>query len=390
MFKWPLNVSNFTWLDRLKICGFFLNPNNRWTQGDYVLEYEKKMARYIGCEYAVFVSSGSTANSILASYTKDILCKGISKDKIVVLPSTTWITSCSPFIREGFTPKFIDINLTDFSMDLDKLENFLIEHKGKNDIACVFITSLLGFYPDIKRIQTLESSFKIKIMLDNCESTLTTYNHKNISSYFTSTTSTYFGHNTCSGTGEGGFVFTNSLEEYEYFLMCRNHGMTRSVSNPDKYRNQKVDARFDFNFLGNNYRNTEIAAFGGLLDFKRLGKYFLSRRYLYYGFSVTLGDKYLLPSLNRFKGQDVPFCLPIIGGDSKLARYVCESSSIEIRPIISGFIGFQKAFNSYFKDENISDFPNSIKLHESGFYIGLHSQVKPKEVLKLCYKLNKL
>ena len=33
--------------------------------------FESKMAEYIGCKYAVFVSSGSTANTILAMYLKD-------------------------------------------------------------------------------------------------------------------------------------------------------------------------------------------------------------------------------------------------------------------------------------------------------------------------------
>jgi dTDP-4-amino-4,6-dideoxygalactose transaminase len=52
--------------------------------------------------------------------------------------------------------------------------------------------------------------------------------------------------------------------------MARNHGMTRSVKNPEKYINKDVDSRFDFYFLGSNFRNTDINAFIGLLDFKRI------------------------------------------------------------------------------------------------------------------------
>ena len=48
---------------------------------------------------------------------------------IVVFPSTTWITSVSPFIREGFEPKFIDISLTNYAIDLDKLETYLDDNQ---------------------------------------------------------------------------------------------------------------------------------------------------------------------------------------------------------------------------------------------------------------------
>ena len=97
------------------------------------------MAEYIGVKYAVFVSSGSTANTILAQYLKDSLKN--SKRNIVVLPSTTWQTSCSPWIREGFVPHFIDVSLEDFSIDKEKLEQFL--NNNSKNVACVFPTSLI-------------------------------------------------------------------------------------------------------------------------------------------------------------------------------------------------------------------------------------------------------
>ena len=88
MIKWPLNINNFTLIDRLKIAKFILSTKNKWTQDIHVKNFEKLMAEYIGVKYAVFVSSGSTANTILAQYLKDSLKN--SKRNTVVLPSTTW------------------------------------------------------------------------------------------------------------------------------------------------------------------------------------------------------------------------------------------------------------------------------------------------------------
>ena len=263
--NWPLNIDNFTDDDRKVVSDFILNKNNRLTQGPKVKEFEEQMAKFVGSKYSVFVSNGSTANSILASYNKDF-----NNKPYVVLPSTTWSTSCSPWIREGFEPIFVDISMDDFSIDKDLLINVL--DKCADKISCVFPTSLIGYTPDIKFYQHISEKYGVKVMFDNCENTFGEYKNKNISSYFTSTTSTYFGHQLQSV--EGGFVFTNNQNEYEKFLMYRNHGMARSLSayglDASKVENSDVDPLFDFNLLGNNYRSSEINAVFGYKTSRRV------------------------------------------------------------------------------------------------------------------------
>lgn len=397
-YKWPLNVQNATWLDRLKLAGFVLNPANRWTQDKYVAQFEIEMAKFVGCQYVVFVSSGSAANTILFMYLRDKLKEKKSKRNIVVVPSTTWITAISPVIREGFIPHFIDITVKDFSMNLSKLEEFL--EKKHKEVACVFITSLLGFSPDIDKINKIKAKYpNIKIFFDNCESGLTEfYIGSNISSSITSTTSTYFGH--CINSNEGGFLFTNNPTEYNYFLMLRNHGMTRSLIHPTFYTpyseqsydmvlNPLVDARFDFYCLGNNFRNTEFNALTGLLDIKRVEKYKEKRKVLFDIFASCLsGVNFILPER---KPGDVPFSLPIIiqGGDSTrfdLIKSICVAEGIETRPIISGCLLDHTCLRKYKKN---GKFPVSEYIGKFGFYIGLYSKLKERKIINLVEKINK-
>jgi CDP-6-deoxy-D-xylo-4-hexulose-3-dehydrase len=382
-FNWPLNVNNFTLVDKLKICKFILNPLNRWTQDIQVKKFEEKFANYISKKYSVYVSSGSTANTLLAMYLKDTK----PNKKVIIFPSTTWITSVSPFLREGFSPKFIDVSLKDFSMDLDLLEIYLSEFSEK--VACVFLTSLLGYVPDIDRLKFLEKTYNVKVMLDNCENTFGTYNRKNVSKEFTSTTSTYFGHQLQSI--EGGFIFTDSEEEYNYFLMARNHGMVRSIpGDKSKYQNSLVDPRFDFNILGNNFRNTDLNAFIGQLDFKRLDSYIERRLELYTLFKTNLNsDKYVLPE-NFENRVHVPFSLPIICKNKedkiKILNY-CDAKKIETRPIISGNLLRQTCLKNY---DNFSNYPVSEFLNENGLYIGLYSKLKNSQVENLVKDLNSI
>lgn len=377
-FVWPLNDSSFTFLDRLKICKFILNYKNKWTQSKYVKKIEQDFAKFVGSKYAVFVSSGSTANTLLAMHLKD---KYYSKSKnIVIFPSTTWTTSISPFIREGFQPKFIDINLEDYCLDLEATEKFL--QKNHKRVAAIVCVSLIGQVPDVEKLQRLESKYKVRILLDNCENTLGLYKNKNISSYFTSTTSTYFGHQLQSV--EGGLIFTNSEEEYEYFLMNRNHGMTRSLTVYDidssKYKNPEVNKLFDFYSLGNNFRNTDINAFIGLLDFARIDLYCEKRLKVYDQIKNLLKDKDLILPIDFKNRTAIPFCFPFLSKDLNLIKKLinfCKENHIETRPIISGNLLKQTCYKNY---GNFKNFKNSEFVHTNGFYIGIYPSLSKKQI----------
>ena len=374
-------------MDRFKICHFFLNSKNFWTMSKNVADFEKKMAAYAGSRYAVYVSSGSTANTLLAMHLKD----GYGPNKAsrathkntVIFPSTTWTTSVSPFIREGFQPKFIDINLKDFSMDLDILDKYL--ECNSKFVCCVFLTSLIGFVPDMERIQELSRKYDVVFMMDNCENTFGHFKNKNVSSFFTSSTSTYFGHQIQSV--EGGFVFTNSPDEYDYFLLARNHGLTRSINDPNLIENTDVDKQFDFFLLGSNFRNSDIHAFIGLLDFRRLKKIKSKREKLYLTFFNALNDKKTLVAPDDVFGHS-PFCLPILCETEEqkktLLRY-CTDNHIETRPIISGNLLKQTCYKSF---DEWSSFPNSEYLNQKCFYVGLHAKVKERDVKMLAQKIN--
>ena len=391
--NWPLNINNFNFLDRLLISLFILNSKNRWTQDKNVKTFERNMAKFIGCKYAVFVSSGSTANTLIAQYIKDTTINFKEKNKII-LPSTTWQTSCSPWIREGFEPIFIDIDLKDFSIDKNKLIEYI--KINKDSIACIFPTSLIGYTQDMDILKNIQETHNVTVILDNCENTLGSFKNNNISSYFTSSTSTYFGHQLQSI--EGGFIFTNNIKEYEYFIMNRNHGMSRSLDSynldKSKYLNPKVDPFFDFYSLGNNFRNTDLNAFIGNLDLSRAKKY-TEKRIEKYNLLYDLLDKnkYYLPKNNRYQCKDVPFCLPIIVKNNnkellEKALNYCKASNIEYRPIISGFLGYQTCYKKYFT--KLHDYPNSIYLHEYGFYVGLYPTLNIKYIKRLANDLNNL
>jgi len=406
MFKWSLNESQFNFLDRLKICGFFLNPRNFWTQNRQVCLFEREMAEKMGYKYSVFVSSGSTANTILAMYLRDKLKSLKEKERnIVVLPSVTWQTSCSPWIREGFDPYFIDVSMENYGMDLDKLQDFLAKNHEK--IAVVFPTALLGFNLNYAKLNSLKELYPdIEFFIDQCENNfgvVDDFSGMNSFQKFTCTTSTYFGHEIQSV--EGGFLLTNDINEYRKFILYRNHGMVRSLENTsfDKEENKEhsyeiankdVDFRFDFNLMGSNFRNTDINAFIGRLDLRKCQDNIDKRRNLYKLFVKKINRNRYHLALDGEESRKVsPFCLPIItkGDDKQDRNFILDTylmaTGIETRPIISGFLGYQKAYIGLLDEK---DHPNAVYLHKNGRYVGLHPKVTEKQMNGLIEFLNQI
>jgi len=399
-FNWPLADNNFSWLDRLKICSFFLNPFNRWTQDKFVRKYEDLVAKYTGNKYAVFVSSGSTANQLIAQKVKDDLTKKNlwpQKNKVIV-NAVTWQTNVSVWVREGFEPVFIDIDLSDFCLNFEKLETYL--EKNHEDVACVFPTSVLGYTPNLFRLKNLESEYQdIKFALDNCENFFGEFGRKNICSEFTSSTSCFVAHQISTGQ-EGGFIFTNNEDEYIYYLLSRAHGLLRNLipyrhkfSNPnliEELNNKLVDKQFDFQTLSSNYRGSDIAAFCGLLDFKRVGKYKEQRIKICSKFKEHLDkEKFYLPE-SRLNTFDVAFCLPIIVKDeninllNKIKKYL-DKNKIERRGFISGNMLRQLPYQKY---GNYKDYENAEYLNDFAIYIGLNQNTTEKDIINLCKSLN--
>lgn len=425
-YKWPLAQNEFSWLDRLKICSFFLKKSNRWSQDKYIKQYESKMAEYTGSKYAVATSSGSSSNQLICQYIKDDLIKNSKwpQKNQVIVNSVTWQSNVSVWIREGFEPIFIDVNLEDFCLDYKQLEDYLKIHSDK--VACVFPTSVLGFVPDVNKLKTICTRFSVPLKFDNCESIFGQYESQYESQYlggkifrnvcgdFTSSTSGFVAHQITSGA-EFGLIFTNSKEEFRYYLMARAHGLIRNLhpykehfdsmdwnynNDYDVLYNPLVDSQFDFNVLSSNYRSSDISAYCSLLDFKRIDQNKKHRKRIYNLFYNNIDHlRYYLPS-ERQGCEDTAFCLPIIiklnnienANDNEINRLInvkklLDSEKVEKRGFISGNMLRQTNYQKYgdYKDYKVAEYLNNF-----GQYIGLNGKAAEKQVLSLVEKLNLL
>ena len=305
---WPLMEETITLKDRLKMAAFILT-SSRLTNGPKVRQFENEWSSWLGVKHSLYVSSGSTANTLLVSSVKELY--GLKDGDKVLVPACTWVTNICPIIQAGLEPIFCDINLKNYSFDEDELKYVAEQHP---DIKAVFITHLIGLSSDVEKVKEIFPN--ALILEDVCEShgVEGPKNKRGIDGVG-STFSFYFGHHIT--TIEGGFVCTNNTELYELMRMKRSHGMAREAS-PELFKkyveeNPEIDPAFLFMTEGFNLRNHEVCAVLGLSQLKKLDKNISIRRDNYSYWWTHLSDgKYYIP---EYQGGNSSFSFPIIAKD---------------------------------------------------------------------------
>ena len=86
--------------------------------GKKVEEFEGGMARLFGKQFGLMVNSGSSANFLVLNMLK---CPGVE----VITPALTFGTTAAPIIQNGMIPKFFDVDLDTYQIDVNAVEEYL-------------------------------------------------------------------------------------------------------------------------------------------------------------------------------------------------------------------------------------------------------------------------
>lgn len=361
--------------DDIDLLVDFVKTTKRFTQFIKVKEFEQAWSDWQGCKYSVFVNSGSSANLTLVAAMKELY--GWKAGDEVIVPAVTWVTNISPIMQLGLKPVFVDINLKDLSFEYEQ-----IKEKITNRTRAIFVTHLIGFPADMKKINTIVEGRDIQIMEDCCESHGAKIKEIKVGNFGVgSTFSFYWGHHIT--TVEGGMICTDNEKLYNLCLLKRSHGLAREL--PEKYheiyRNQYPEINFNFLFLtdGFNFRNTELHAVLGLSQIEKLDKYINIRNKNYSEF-IDMCKKYK----NFFYIFELDgissFCLPFVFKDNEMKRGFQEKlidTGIESRPVISGNLLKQPFLKNH---GNPSDFKNAELIDKNAFYIGNNQFVNEKRL----------
>ena len=357
---------------KVKLCEFIM-ASNKLSMGDEVSRFELSFAKWQGCNYAVMVNSGSSANLILLQSLVNL--KRIRSGARIGVSAVTWATNVMPIIQMGCIPVLIDVNL--------QLLNITLESVRKHRIDCLFITHLLGFHGDIVNIAEYCQNNNIILLEDTCESLGTVVSDRKLGNFgLASTFSTFVGHH--MSTIEGGLVCTNDSELNMMLRMVRSHGWDRNVS-PEQRESLRTAWNIDdfhgpytFYNLAYNVRPTEISGFIGSVQLEYVDCANKARRNIFSIIKPKINSKTSIYTVDI----DVPaFAIPIVCKNVETKNYCAQlfkDAGIETRPIVSGNMSRQP-----FMIEYAEHMPNADKIHENGLYIPNHADLSNQDIERI-------
>jgi perosamine synthetase len=235
------------------------------TNGPYVLEFENKIAEYVGSKGAVSCQNGTSGIHLALK-----VC-GIEKNDEVLVPTLTFIAAVNPVKYVGAEPIFMDCD-DSLSIDVSKLKSFcelecifsndkLINKKTNNHIKGIIVVHVFGNIADMETILDLSRKYNLKIIEDSTEALGSKYIKGKFAGKFAGTIGDVgvysFNGNKIITTGGGGMIVSNNIA----YLNLAKHLSTQAKTD---------DIYYTHDMIGYNYRMTNIQAALGLAQLEQL------------------------------------------------------------------------------------------------------------------------
>lgn len=384
-FKIKLVNDTITSADIEKLSEWLLT-NPRLTKGEKTIEFENSWSDWQGRKYSVFVNSGSSANLAML-YT--LIISGRLKNKKVIVPTVSWVTTVAPAIQLGLDPILCDADKETLGVDVDHLENLFKEHKP----SVLLIVHVLGFPNKMKEIQQLCAQYDVILLEDSCESMGSVYDEIKTGNFgLMSSFSTYFGHH--FSTIEGGLINTDDEDLYHILLSIRSHGWDRDLpvnKRNDLRRKENISefrALYTFYYPGFNLRSTDLQAFIGIEQLKRLDNIVETRNKNFKLYQSLIKNDYW--KIKEFDNTFISnFAYPYIIEKLKFDDTVkaLNDNGIEIRPLVCGSIGEQPFWKKIKCEINM---PFGTIIHNQGMYLPNNPQIKEDEIRLICNIVNNI
>lgn len=239
------------------------------TTGPKITEFEQTFAQYVGAKYAVAVSSGTAA--LHAACFAASIKEG---DEVITTPMT-FAASANCVLYCGGRPVFADIDPNTYNIDSNAIEN-CITPKTKAIIPVHFT----GQPCDMDDINRIAKEHDLIVIEDAAHALGATYKSKRVGAISDMTCFSFHPVKHIT-TGEGGIITTDDENLYKKLIQFRSHGITR-----DREILEHDDGPwyYEQQFLGYNYRMTDIQAALGISQLKKIDR-FISRR-------MEIADRY--------------------------------------------------------------------------------------------------
>jgi len=251
------------WIDEADIAAVIETLKSDWiTTGPKVDKFEREFARYIGCEFAVAVNSGTSALDVA------VASLALPRGSEAITTPFTFVATANALLYNGLIPVFADIQ-----GDTHNISPAEIKRRITNKTRAIVYVDYAGQPCDMDEIKEIATENNLYLIEDAAHACGAEYKGKKVGNFADLTIFSFHPVKHIT-TGEGGMITTNNEELYERMRLLRNHGI-------DKTALERFGAgaswAYDMKLLGRNYRITDFQCALGTSQLRKLDA-FIERR----------------------------------------------------------------------------------------------------------------
>jgi len=262
--KIPMSSPDLTEADRQAVMDVMNTPI--LSLGPKVVEFEKKVAEYIGVKHAIAVNSGT------AGLHLTVRAAGITAEDRVVTSPFSFVASTNALLFENAVPIYVDVDYKTGNISVDQLRQAVKDiatggekakkwlprkNAGEGMLKAILPVDVFGQPADYDPILEIAEQYHLEIIEDSCEALGATYKGKKAGLFGKYGIFAFYPNKQIT-TGEGGIVITNDDTAANLMKALRNQGRAPG------------DTWLSHTYLGYNYRLDEMSSALGISQITRV------------------------------------------------------------------------------------------------------------------------
>ncbi len=220
-------------------------------EGPRVKEFEENFAEFCGTKHAVAVNSGTAALHVA------LMAAGIKPGDEVITTPFSFIATGNSILMAGAKPVFCDIDSKTFNISPESIKEAI-----SDKTRAIMPVHLFGQCADMSAINEIAQDSGVRVIEDACQAHAAEWKGVKAGALGDVAGFSFYPTKNMT-TSEGGMVTTNDDKIAKMSRIYRNHGMAR---------------RYYHDYMGFNYRMTDICAAIGLAQLRKLDGFTKKRR----------------------------------------------------------------------------------------------------------------
>ena len=345
------------------------------TQGPMVESFEESISEFCKSKFSIATNSATSALHIACMSLE------LNKGDLFWTSPISYVASSNVALHCGAEIDFVDIDPDTFNICTINLEKKLQAAEKKGNLPKILMpVHMCGQPCDMKKIKELSLKYGFKIIEDASHAIGSFYEGSPTGNCKYSDLCVFSFHPVkIITTAEGGAVTTNDENLFKKLSMLRSHGVTKdknmfkNISDGDWYYEQQ--------YLGLNYRLTDIQAALGFSQMKRLTDFVKTRNNIAEVYNSEFAETQIrLPKINENILSSFHLYVIRTMNDDKSSRK--ELFDLLRKNNIGVNVHYMPIYRQpYYQKFNFNsqDFPNSENYYNSALSIPMYPKLNKKD-----------